>query len=209
MTDASNTSNKYMSNAIGQNATLNAVSNAGQPDWTSEQFHKSAKTAADRKAKGSTREANLLKRQSLISMVCADYRNHFAAIYGRTDRLPSAIFQMVETAVDKVIADKLAEVNHKNVIGYRRAFHHNAKDMSISERVVVTGENQLTLQEQHLGVTIFITAAEKRLTDLQAKKTPDYDREKEVKAQIMRLNLTKSFIEGEIAHQKEATAKQQ
>lgn len=194
------------SNVLAQSATQLTKSNASNPDWDDSLFYKSAKAAAERQSKGVTRERNMLKRQQLVSMVCADYRSHFAAMFGRTDRLPSDVFTKVETAVDKVISERLAEVNSQNVITYRRAFHHNSKDMLITERISLVGENQLTLQEQHLGVVIFITQAEKRLTDLQAKKTPDYDREKEVKATLMKLNVTKAFIEREIENQKNATA---
>ena len=191
-----------MSQALTQSATNLTISN-GTPDWTEVEFNASVKRQGERQAKGVTRERNILKRQQLISMVCADYRSHFAVLYGKTDRLPSAVFSLVETAVDKFIAAKLAEVNPINSISYRRGFFHNSKDMLITERVTVVGENQLTLKEQHLGVNLFIGQAEKRLKDLEAKPTPDLDREKEVKAQIMRLTLTRNFIEGEMKHQAE------
>ena len=194
---------------LAQSATQLSISNAAS-DWNEPEFYTSAKRNSERQAKGATRERNLLRRNGnggLISMVCADYRSHFAALYGKTDRLPSEVFEKIEKTVDKYIAEKLAEVNAGNVLTYRRAFHHNTRDMEVTERVNLVGENKLTLKEQHLGITIMLTAANKRLTDLQAKPTPDYDREKEVKAQIMRLELTRSFIEGEQKHQSELAAK--
>jgi hypothetical protein len=194
-----------MSQAIAQSATQLSVSNAVS-DWNDEQFYASAKRCSERQAKGATRERNLLRRNGnggLISMVCADYRSHFTALYGKTDRLPSEVFQKIEAQVDKYLASKLGEVNSLNAISYRRSFYHNFKDFEVTERVNVTGENMLSLKEQHLGIVIFITQAEKRLKDLEAKLTPDLDREKEVKAQIMRLNTTRNFIEGEMKHQEE------
>lgn len=191
-----------MSAVLSQSATNLSVSN-DNPEWDDEMFASRVKVHASRNAKGVTRESQLLNRQKLIAMLCADYRAHFVAIYGKTDRLPTAIFERVEKAVDNFISEKMKEVNVTNSISYRRSFFHNHKEMEVTERVQVTGENKLTLQEQHLGVTIFITQAEKRLKDLEAKKTPDYEREKEVKANIMRLNLTKQFIEGEMKHQEE------
>lgn len=182
-----------------QNATLNAPSN--NVTETQYPFDERLKTIASRQAKGVTRERQALNRNKLVTACCADYRAHFAAIYGKTDRLPSAIYEQIETAVDTYIANQLAQVNKHNVIAYRRAFHHNFNGQEITERVVVTGENKLTLQEQHLGVTLFIGAAERKLKDLEAKKTPDYEREKQVKEQLIKLNVTKAFIEGEIAHQ--------
>jgi hypothetical protein len=190
-----------MSNAIAQSATVLAVSPTGENDFD---IVASVKRCAERTAKGTTRERQFLQRNKLISSVCADYRSHFPAIYGKTERLPSEVYERIEGEVDKFITSHLSRINPINVISLRRGFYHNAKEMEITERIVNTGENKLTLQEQLLGVDIFITSAEKRLRDLEKKPTPDYDREKEVKAQIMRLNLTKQFILGEMSHQEKA-----
>jgi hypothetical protein len=183
-----------------QNATLNAPSNTAALE-TEFPFAERLKLAASRQSKGVTRERQALNRNKLVTSMCADYRAHFASLYGKTDRLPSAIYEQIENAVDNYIATQLEQVNKNNVIAYRRAFHHNFNGQEITERVVLTGENKLTLQEQHCGVVLFIGSAERKLKDLEAKKTPDYDREKQVREQIMKLNVTKAFIEGEIAHQ--------
>jgi hypothetical protein len=188
-----------MSNAIAQSATELTVANNGEQSFD---FKLSAKNAASRQAKGVTRERQMLNRQKLISSVCADYRTHFAAIYGKTDRLPSEIFDKINSAVDEYLADMLKTVNNANVISHRRAFYHNSKEMMITERIVNTGENMLTLQEQLLGVHIFKNNAERKLKALEAKPTPDLDAEKEVKATLMKLAVTEQFIQGEIKHQK-------
>lgn len=195
-----------MSTAIAQNATQLTVSN-GSPDWADTDFELSVKRCAERTAKGVTRERHMLQRNKLVSGVCADYRSHFASVYGKTDRLPTAIFERIEAAVDSYINSKLREVNPMNVVNYRRSFYHNSRDMEITERIAVTGENKLTLKEQLLGVTIYITQAEKRLKDLESKPSPDYEREKAVKQQILKLQLTKDFILGEMKHQESVETK--
>jgi len=187
-----------MSQAIAQSATVLTVSGQSEENFD---FNLSVTNAASRQAKGVTRERHMINRNKLVTAVCASYRAQFAAIYGKTDRLPSAIFEKIELAVDTFINATLKQVNSHNAISYRRAFYHAWKEMEITERVTCTGENKLTLQEQHLGVNLFIGQAERKLRDLEKKPTPDYEREKEVKAQIMKLQVTKQFIEGEIAHQ--------
>lgn len=188
-----------MSNAIAQSATQLSVAPAGGED----QFDiaASVRRQADRTAKGVTRERQMLNYNKLISATAADYRSHFPSIYGKTERLPSEVFTRIEKAVTDFITSQLNRVNPANVIGLRRGFYHNSRDMEVTERVQSTGENKLTLKEQLLGIDLFIGQAEKRLKMLEAKPTPDYDREKAVKQQIMQYTLTKNFILGEIAHQ--------
>jgi hypothetical protein len=152
-----------MSNAIAQSATQLSVSPNGESEFS---FQDSVRRQAERTAKGTTRERQLLNRNKLVSATCADYRMHFPSIYGKTERLPS----------------------------------------EVTERIQLTGENKLTLKEQLFGCTMFISQAEKRLKELEAKPTPDYDREKAIKQQIMQLNLTKQFITGEIEHQSKLSA---
>jgi hypothetical protein len=193
-----------MSNALSQSATEITLSVNGEASWD---YVSSAIRAAERKAKGLTKERFELKRQTLISACCADYRSHFASVYGRTERLPSDVFEKIESAVDALIASKLAMIHTGNAVSVRRTFAHKPNDMKFVSRVTAVGEDEISLEEQHFACTLAIGQAVKRLTDLQAKKTPDYDREKEVKAQIMRLNLTREFIEGEIAHQNKLAAK--
>lgn len=189
-----------MTQAISQSATTLTQSN-GVSEWIELEFNDSVKRCAHRQAKGMTREGQLLNRSKLISMVCSDYRCHFASIYGKTERLPQEVFSLVETAVDAFINSKLAEVNASNVISYRRSFFHKANQCEVVERVATVAENKLTLKEQHLGINLAIGIAEKRLTDQQAKKQVDYDKEAKLKVTIARLELTRAMIEGEQANQ--------
>lgn len=187
-----------MSNAIGQSATDLAVSPNGESSYD---FRAAVERVGTRTAKGLTRERAMINRNKLVSGVCADYRMHFPAIYGKTERLPSEVFGKIDEAVDKYLTGMLSTVNFTNAISMRRSFKHKPNDLCFVEAVNLVGENQLTLQEQKLGCTLAIGAAEKRLADLQAKPTPDYEREKAIKAQLMKLTLTKDFIEGEIRTQ--------
>jgi hypothetical protein len=188
-----------MSNAISQNATNLAVSGNTEENFS---FEACAKRNAERTAKGSTRERQFLQYNKLITACCADYRSHFPMIYGKSERLPSAVFEKIDKAVTKYIQYHLNRVNVQNAISFRRGFYHNQKQMEVTDRVTAVGENKLPLAEQHLGINIMIHDANKRLDDLMKKPTPDHDREKEMRATIMRLELTKSFIEGEQEHQK-------
>jgi hypothetical protein len=192
-----------MSNAIAQSATQLSVSPNGEAEFS---FQDSVRRQAERTAKGTTRERQLLSRNKLVSATCADYRMHFPAIYGKTERLPSEVFGKIEAAVDSFLSEQFNRVNVNNALSLRRSFYHNSKEMEVSERIQLTGENKLTLKEQLFGCTMFISQAEKRLKELEAKPTPDYDREKAIKQQIMQLNLTKSFITGEIEHQSKLSA---
>lgn len=189
-----------MSNAIAQSATQLTVHSNSEENWN---FKSSVIRQAERTAKGTTRERQLLNRNKLVSAACAEYRCHFAAIYGKTDRLPTAIFSKIETCVDEFLSEQFKRINPLNAQSLRRGFYHNSRQMEITERIHLVGENKLTLEEQKLGVNMFITAAEKRLKDLEKKPTPDYDREKAVKQQLMQLELTRNFILGEIKHQEE------
>jgi len=198
-----------MSKALTQNATELAPSLHGEEDYD---FNASVKRQATKTAKGTTRERLTLNRNKLISHVCGEFRMNFASIYGKSEKLPRDIFDKVEIAVDNYLTEQLKQVNSLNVISSRRAFYHVARQVEIVERVTIIGENKLVLQEQLLGVDLMINAAEKRLRDLYAKNTPNFDREKSVQAQIMQLNLTKQYILGEIGQQeklkKEASATQ-
>jgi hypothetical protein len=185
-----------MSNATAQSTSELTKTGQSEKNWD---YAASVARAASRKTTGITREAHNLRRQQLVDSCKADYRAHFASVYGKTDRLPTDIFNAIELAVDTFITSQLGRINAANAISFRRGFYWAEKDMSVTERVTAVGENKITLQEQKLGIVIFIAQAKKRLKDLEAKPTPDLDAEKECKSRIMRLEVTKSFIEREIA----------
>lgn len=192
------------SNTLAPSATLLTPSGQTEENFP---FAASVQMAMQRqvKAQSMTRERQMLNRGKLVSAVCADYRCHFASIYGKTERLPTAVFNKVETYVDEAINATLRAVHPMNAVSMRRAFKHKSNDMMFVESVTVSGENLITLKEQHLACNIAIGEANKRLTVLQAKNTPDFDREKAVKQQLMKLQLTLNFIEGEMQNQATVT----
>ena len=189
-----------MSNAIGQSATAIAITPCGEEDYD---FVAAVARAMSRKVKdnGVTRERQMLVRQQLIDTVKSEFRQHFAGVYGKSENLPSAVYGKIVEAVDSKVQEQLNRVNVTNVVSLRRGFHWSEKTMSVTDRITVVGENILDLKEQHLGINCFISAAERRLKDLEAKKTPDLELEKQVKDRIRRLMVTRSFIEAEIKHQ--------
>ena len=193
-----------MSNALAQNATDLAVSGNTEESFD---FVACARRNAIRTAKGTTRERQFLQYNKLISTCCADYRSHFPAIYDKTmnARLPAPIFEKIDLAVTECIQEQLNRVNVTNAISLRRGFHHSEKQMVVTDRITSIGENKLPLKEQLLGINIFITTANRRLDDLMKKPTPDFEREKTTRQQIMRLELTKQYILTEIERQNKVT----
>jgi len=192
-----------MSNALAQNATDLAV--AGQNE---ENFDILAcvKRNAERTAKGVTRERQFLQYNKLVTACCADYRSHFPMIYGKSERIATEIFTKIDKTVTEFIQEQLNRVNVGNVISLRRGFYHNQRQMEVTDRISSIGENKLSLAEQKLGINIFITNANKKLDDLMKKPTPDYDAEKECRAYIMRLTVTRDFILREIENQEKVAA---
>ena len=193
-----------MSHAIAQTTNALTVSPVTEQDYP---FEDRVLTLASRQSKGITRERINLNKQSLVDSLRNDYRCHYASIYGKGERIPSNIEDKLRETVGEFLKNQLARVNEHNVIGVRRAFHWKEKDSSVVDRITVTGENQLSLEEQRFGIITFIEAAQKRLKTLEDKKTPDYESEKELKNRIVRLNNTKLFIENEIQHQQEHAKK--
>lgn len=188
---------------LAQNATQLSVSGNSEAEYD---FVQSAKIAAERKAKGMTRERWFLSRPKLISAICADYRARFASVYGKAERLPSSIFEKIEKAVDSVIASQLSQVNAQNVISLRRSFSHKSNQYKFVERVTATGENELALKEQLLGCHLAIGSVQRRLDDMSKSGRLTEDLRKDLQAQMMKLQLTENFIKGEIQHQEKAVA---
>lgn len=192
-----------MSNAIAQSATQLAVSSNGEDDFD---FNAAILRAAVRQGKGITQERAMLNYQKLRASVITDFKSHFPEIYTKVDRIPSSTEDKINALCEKYINSRLSEVNMTNSVNYRRYSYHNFRGQEVTERIAVVGENKLTLADQRMRLITFITAAERRLKDLEAKPTTDHDRERAVKESIMKYNLTKTFIEGEISRQNKLIA---
>jgi|ERR1041385_1952890 hypothetical protein len=192
------------SNALTNQATKLAVQSQGEDSFD---FNSRLHALAVRTAKGSTRERQLVQWNKLFAAMCADYKAHFPAIYGRTDSLPANIVNKIETAITEYVNKSiLTTIRADNILSYNRKFYYNARNNAVTERIQLLGENTLLLKEQLLGVDIYITQAKKRLKDLEAKPTPDYKREQSCKEQINRLEVTREYILGELARQQKVTA---
>jgi hypothetical protein len=195
-----------MSNAIAPSTSLLVPSVLPEPEYP---FGERLLTLAARKSGGTIRASYTLKSQALIDSLRNDYRCHYAGIYGKSDKLPSAVIDKIRSEVDLFLARMLAGVNSSNVISSSKKFIWRENDKDVMERVVLTGENELTMQEQRDGIDALIYQSEKRLKSLENKKLqeneklPHYEKIKKLASQILRMNSTKLFIEAEIQHQQE------
>src|SRR2546429_3816569 len=97
-----------MSNALAQNATDLAVSGQSEENFD---INACVRRNAERTAKGTTRERQFLQYNKLISTCCADYRSHFPAIYGKSERIASDAFGKIDKAVTEFIQAQLNRVN--------------------------------------------------------------------------------------------------
>lgn len=189
-----------MSNAIAQSTSQVTVSGVGEDNFD---FDASAKRAVSRKTgkSGLTRELNRIKLTDVVSSMCGEYRSINAAIYGKTERLPSEIHGKITEAAEREIGRLLATVNPANCITHRRAFHHDHKNMQVTERVTAVGENMLSLEEQRLGATLFLGEAERKLKAFLTDGKPDRDKQMQLQGTVNRCQMTLNFILGEIKHQ--------
>lgn len=190
-----------MNNVLAQNATQLAISNTSNPEWDSGMYKDAAMRAGERviKKDSITRERRMINRPKLISSVCADYRAHFAALYGKSDRLPTAVFEQIEKAVDDYIMSTLNSITPVNAISYSRGFHHSPNNMEVTERVRIVGENPIALKEQKFAMGLFINQMEKKIASVPA--AIDRDKLKQMNQQLMKMKCTLAFIEGELKHQ--------
>jgi hypothetical protein len=145
------------------------------------------------KANQATRFHSVLNQSKLFSACCAEVKSMLGG--DKTGRLPNEIASKISDAITTYQQKMIAQVNPANVQSVIKSFRHSAKDMAVIEQIRATGHNSLPLNEQHLGIVILISQAERRLTALQAKPTPDLDAEANCKESIKRLSLTKFHIE--------------
>lgn len=188
-----------MNNVLAQSATQLTVSPNGEATFD---FAASVNRASERRARGLTKTRHEINRQKLIASVCADYRAHFASIYGKTERLPSEVFDKIQNAVDEFITKLLSQVNTLNSTTIRRSFAHKPNAMKFVSRVTAIGEDEISLDEQLFACHIAQGQVKRRIEDLEKANRLSDDTRKELQSQIMRLTLTENFIKGEIEHQK-------
>lgn len=188
----------YANSLVTSPLARQAASMQGEENYD---MHAAVRKIAARKAKGTTRGGAMLNENKLITGVMNDYRIHFAATYGRSDNLPNEVYNRIRAAVALFQVEQMRLINVGNVQSVRRSFRHNFNDLNFVEQVTMTGVNSLTLAEQKFGATTAIGQVERRLRDLQALKSPDYDRERTLNVQLQKLNMTRQFIADQIAKQ--------
>jgi hypothetical protein len=190
-------------NVLAQSATQLTVSN--HTDWSDLDFSQAVERAARRKVNPSsmTRERFMLKvgslDQGLISAVCADYRNHFTAIYSKTERLPEDVYNTIQTHVRNWIEKQLKAVSVDNVISKRVAFHINLKNRNATLRTTIVGEELLSLKEQKLAYTIAIGDTNRRMENLRRDNRLSIELEVNLNSRISDLTLTAGYIDSKIA----------
>lgn len=148
------------------------------------------------KAGSSTRERYMLNKSKLFSAVCSEVKSLLGL--EKTLRLNEEMADKINSAVDSYIIGRIAEVNPTNCRSVTKSFKHDSRNLQVVEKVSAIGENLLSLKEQLLGIHILQRTAEKRLTDLQAKKSPNYEAEENVKKYIAKLNLTETHISAQL-----------
>lgn len=159
---------------------------------------------AEMKSKGMTRKGWNLNTNKLVSSVLADYRNHFAGLYGKGERLPSDTHELIVNKVNAYVDNQLKAVHAGNVETVKRAFAYSDK-RGCFEKVTAIGTNVLTLEEQKFGMILFIGAAEKALKQEESKINNNLVKEGELKMKILKLSIAKQMLEQEIAKLAEVT----
>src|SRR6185436_11053931 len=182
-----------MGQALAQSATQLTVSPNGEASYD---FTAAAIRCTSRKVKDNslTRERHLIFRKDVISSVCADYRAHFAGIYGKSETLPSAIHEQILNAVDKHLESLLRSVNLNNCVSFRRNFKHKANQMMFVMATSVVGEDIIPLKEQLFACHLAQGALQRREEDLDKRNKLTDDIRKDIWSQRMKLNLTEQFI---------------
>lgn len=198
-----------MGNALAQNATDLVTSN-GASDWDDTLFDLAVKNAAERSAKGMTRERQMLNRSKLITSVCQQYRAAYSSVYAKGANLPSDVFASVTKAVDKFIMKSMARINYENILSFRAFNYVDFGKMRVTSRSQLTGEDMLTLERQIGAVDVAISLAEAALTKLMTKNAlpgtsnPNYEKEKELRIRIQKLYDIKAYIAREMKNQENA-----
>jgi hypothetical protein len=187
-------------NVLAPSATMLTVSPNGEDNYC---FESAAERATQQKARGLTKERHMVVRSKVLTAMCAEYRSTFAAIYGKSDRLPSAIFEKITKAADEQIIRLLHQVHIGNCTSVRRSFAHKSTQRKFVSRVQATGEDEISLEEQLLACHLAQGQINRRIEDNdKAGKLTDELR-LELQKQLLKLNDTENFIKKEISYQNE------
>lgn len=191
-----------MSNAITQSATAIATSTVSVDDFPFATVVAKYATRGD-KIKGNTKDVRSLKRNKLISGVCAIFRDHYPSLFAKRDdkgniidatqRVPAEYYDKIVEAVDLFIANSLAEFC-KDTLEFTRRHVHKSKRHIFVEVRTAKDEQEIDWQQQHLACVIAIGNVNRRITDLdKANKLTD-DTYLKLKEQLKALEVTMENI---------------
>jgi hypothetical protein len=178
--------------ATGTNANAEAISTPQVIDYLA-----IVAKNATRKATGLTKERFTLNQSKLFSACCAEVKSLLG--HEKLNRLPEDIADKISSAIVTYGEAQIASITPQNIISARKFLHVSTRDLQVTERVQIVGENTIALKEQLFGANLAIGQAERRLTDLQKKPNIDYDAEAKCKEKIAKLQLVKVHLEACIA----------
>ena len=197
-----------------QNATLNAPSVVNVNDFD---FGASVKRCAERKlgANGLTTKSHTLNRAKLVSSVCADFRNHYPALFEKRDdkgnivpdslRLPEECFNKAVIAVDSFIDAAFEEfkTNADSLVKVSTRFVHKAKQKDVILRHTIQRDEVISLQQKKMGILLFIGETERQIAKINDQKTviseAKMERLKKLEARLVKETETLNAINAQIA----------
>lgn len=208
-----------MNNVLSNNATDLAVSTN-----TPEQYpfaERVAKIAARKvSASGLTTRSMSINRGGLISAVCADFRATFPSLFAKRDdkgniiegsmRLSEQWLDIVVKHVDEFVqAQYEAFTKNECKVSNTRFVHQGSKKDVILRHTLVRDE-VIALQEQKLGIMLFVGETKRQMDKLNNQSTPlnakQEERLQKLEKRSTNENNTLNEIMAKIAAQKPAEA---
>ena len=163
-----------MSNAIAQTSNTVALSTCSVDQFDFAAAVRKYATRSD-KIKGNTKDVRSLKRNKLISGVCAVFRDHYPSLFAKRDdkgniidqtqRVPAEYHEKIVLAVDEFITKSLAEFC-QDTLEFTRRHVHKAKRHIFVEVRTAKDEQEINWKDQHCACVIAIGAVNRRIQDL-------------------------------------------
>lgn len=192
-------------NAIAQSAASLAVSvNISEQDWFADEHLASVIKRLSNvtvQVNGVTREKRSMKADEIAGRVRREFRAKFCGVYSKSEAIPAEYNNKIDKFVIAYMAESIGMVHPGNIVDWKRKFHFRKDECDITERVILQGENIITLKEQRIGCRAFITSNEHRKADLlaQGKLTPEV--ELQINTRLEQLNKCLTRLVTEIEHQ--------
>lgn len=209
-----------MNNVLAQNATDIAVSASTPENYP---FAERVAKIAERKvgASGLTRSSVTVNRNALMSGVCADFRNTFPSLFakrddkgniieGQVNRVPDKWYDVIVKHIDEFIDNQFERFTKNECkVSNTRFVHQGAKKDVILRHTLVRDEI-IALQEQKLGIMLFIGETKRQIDKLNNQSVPLNEKQEErlqkLEKRQVKENETLNEILAKIALQKPAEA---